>query len=769
MKLSIVLPVYNMESCLQAAIDSIRYQTFSDFQVVCIDDGSTDASPEILHRTAQEDSRFKVYRFDNAGPGESRNRGIDLARGEYVLMLDSDDVFEPTLFERLVERAEMTAADIVVVGSDEFDHETGEHASADYAIKQGQIPDKLIFSSRDMSDYIFMAFVGWPWDKLYRRSFLTDNGLRFPSLPNSEDLYLVFLSLVIAERITVIDDVLIHHRMNRTGSVSNSRLTYPEAFYQSIVMLKDALKTWTDRYGELEWGFLNWALHFTLWNIASLDPGAVRENLLNKLLSGGYGELEVYAHGHDYFAFCRDAADLVSLIRSDDEAARDAVRDGERAPRPSLGIARRGVRKIRRGVDRVVSGTDMASSSLVHVPTRGTLLDPLCPTRGEQAPRLSSDLVAGVEEDPAVSVIMPCYNTERFLAQAMDSVLAQTLTNIEVVAVNDGSTDSTLSMLEDYAAKDPRVKLITGPNGGYGVAMNKGLDAATGRYIAILEPDDWYEPAMLQKLYAVAMIWDADAVKSDFFRFTTDEEGVEHPVVNTTGFKPAQYNRVLCPADDFSLFSMVMMNWTGIYRTDFIREHDIRFHETPGASFQDNSFWFQVFCWAKRLVVVDEPFYHYRVDNSASSINQSNKIYVMLDEYDWIRDFLRKNPELEEHFVGIFNYVRTFNLNFAFSILAPEFRLEFARRYADTYRKARDRGELDPTLFWPDEWARVEAIMASPEDYVEAYGKERKEEEARQEIEAMSPWEKAFFHLGRDGFPAAARWVAGRLVSKIYH
>lgn len=167
--------------------------------------------------------------------------------------------------------------------------------------------------------------------------------------------------------------------------------------------------------------------------------------------------------------------------------------------------------------------------------------------------------------------------------------------------------------------------------------------------------------------------------------------------------------------------------------------------------------------------MVDEPFYHYRVDNSASSINQSNKIYVMLDEYDWIRDFLRKNPELEEHFVGIFNYVRTFNLNFAFSILAPEFRLEFARRYADTYRKARDRGELDPTLFWPDEWARVEAIMASPEDYVEAYGKERKEEEARQEIEAMSPWEKAFFHLGRDGFPATARWVAGRLVSKIYH
>lgn len=608
-----------------------------------------------------------------------------------------------------------------------------------------------------------------PWDKLYRRSFLVENGLRFPPLPNSEDLFLVFLSLVLADRITVVDSVLIHHRMNRSGSVSNSRLTYPEAFYQSIVLLKEALKTRTDRYDELEWGFLNWALHFTLWNIASMDPGAIREILLNKLLAGGYGELEVFAHGHDYFAFCRDAVDLVSLIRSDDGAARDAVRAGEGAPQPSLSIVRRGVRKIRRGVDRVVNGTGMTSASLVHTTARGILLDPLCPARGEQAPRPGAPFEPVVEDGPAVSVIMPCYNTERFLAQAMDSVLAQTLANIEVVAVNDGSTDSTLSMLEDYAAKDPRIKIITGPNGGYGVAMNKGLDAATGRYIAILEPDDWYEPAMLQKLYAVATICDADAVKSDFFRFTTDEEGVEHPVVNTTGFKPEHYNRVLCPADDFSLFSMVMMNWTGIYRTAFIREHDIRFHETPGASFQDNSFWFQVFCWAKRLVVVDEPFYHYRVDNSASSINQSNKVYVMLDEYDWIRDFLRKNPELEEHFIGIFNYVRTFNLNFAFSILAPQYRLEFARRYADTYREARDHGELDPTPFWPDEWARVQAIMASPEDYVEAYAKEREEEEARQEIEAMSPWEKAFFHLGRDGFTGTARWAADRLVSRIYH
>ena len=86
---------------------------------------------------------------------------------------------------------------------------------------------------------------------------------------------------------------------------------------------------------------------------------------------------------------------------------------------------------------------------------------------------------------------MPIYNAEPFLRQALDSVVGQTLKDIEIVCVNDGSKDSSLSILEEYAAKDSRIKIIDGPNGGYGHAMNTGMASATGEYIGILEPDDY--------------------------------------------------------------------------------------------------------------------------------------------------------------------------------------------------------------------------------------------------------------------------------------
>jgi len=120
-------------------------------------------------------------------------------------------------------------------------------------------------------------------------------------------------------------------------------------------------------------------------------------------------------------------------------------------------------------------------------------------------------------DKPRVSIIIPVFNVENYLKECLDSVVNQTLKDIEIICVNDGSTDGSLSILEEYKEKDERIKVISKLNGGYGHTMNVGMDAATGEYIGIVEPDDYIEPDMYEILYIEAVENDVDFIKADFY------------------------------------------------------------------------------------------------------------------------------------------------------------------------------------------------------------------------------------------------------------
>lgn len=326
-----------------------------------------------------------------------------------------------------------------------------------------------------------------------------------------------------------------------------------------------------------------------------------------------------------------------------------------------------------------------------------------------------------MENTPSVSVVMPIFNAEKYLKQALDSVVSQTLQSIEIICVNDGSTDSSLQILHDYANTDKRIVIIDKPNGGYGKAMNIGIDSAIGEYIGILEPDDYIKPTMYEKLYRAATEEDLDFIRSDYYRLTTDETGSEHLDRVRICNKAEYYRSVQNPQINPDTFNIHMENWTGIYKREWVKDNAIRFNESPGASFQDNSFWFETYCLAKRIRVYDEAFYCYRVDNAASSINQPNKVFTMLDEYQWIESWLKSKPELSAKFLGMLHYKKTHNCEFAFSRLAEEFQLPFLIRYADEYQRAFTNGEIDESLFWPDELQRLKEITNDPEGYLKSY------------------------------------------------
>ena len=224
-----------------------------------------------------------------------------------------------------------------------------------------------------------------------------------------------------------------------------------------------------------------------------------------------------------------------------------------------------------------------------------------------------------------VSIVVPTYNVSQYLDQCMTSLVNQTLREMEFICINDGSTDNSLEILKRYAAKDSRIKIIDKENGGYGIGMNIGLDNCTGEYVGIVEPDDYVKTNMYGDLYELAKKYDLDLIKADFCRFVHDENGKEIATYNALTGDPSAYNHVVDPAQEPQVFKYIMNTWSGIYKRSFLEEHHIRHNETPGASFQDNGFWFKTFCYAKRMYFVNKPYYMNRRDNPNSSVhNKAN-------------------------------------------------------------------------------------------------------------------------------------------------
>jgi len=322
-----------------------------------------------------------------------------------------------------------------------------------------------------------------------------------------------------------------------------------------------------------------------------------------------------------------------------------------------------------------------------------------------------------------VSIIVPVYNVESYLRECMDSILGQSLKDIEVICVNDGSTDSSLDILREYAQKDARIRLISKANSGYGNTMNVGIDAALGEYVGIVEPDDYVAGDMYKRLYETAKQYDLDIIKSDFYKFRGTADRREYEYIHLSQ-DLSYYGKILDPKENIEIFMFVMNTWTGIYKREFLERYHIRHNETPGASFQDNGFWFQTFCLAQRVYFLAEPFYMNRRDNPGSSVHSRDKVYSACEEYEFIYHFLEKNPELKERFLNIYALKRFHNYQFTMKRIGKEYHREFLMRYSRDFREAERKGELSKEYFKENDWCILQQIMKSPQKYYKKfYGK----------------------------------------------
>lgn len=248
---------------------------------------------------------------------------------------------------------------------------------------------------------------------------------------------------------------------------------------------------------------------------------------------------------------------------------------------------------------------------------------------------------------PKVSIVVPIYNVERYLRQCVDSILSQTLKDIEVILVNDGSPDNCSAIIEEYARADSRVKVITQLNSGYGKAVNRGLDMARGEYVGIIEPDDWIEPDMYESLYTVAKEHQLQIAKGYFYKYTACRGDFYENLL------PLEYtNKVINPKLNATIaFYPQISIWSAIYKRSFLESYHIRCLESPGASYQDCDFGFKALIMADRMWILPRPLLHYRCDNPTQSTNSSvakSKIFCVIDEWNEVERYLENYPALKK-------------------------------------------------------------------------------------------------------------------------
>ena len=313
---------------------------------------------------------------------------------------------------------------------------------------------------------------------------------------------------------------------------------------------------------------------------------------------------------------------------------------------------------------------------------------------------------------PKVSVIVPVFNVERYLAECLDSILDQTLEDIEIICGDGGSTDRSLEIIKEYAAKDERVKYISKERSGYGQSMNDCVRMAQGEYIGIVESDDKVVKNTYERLYSVAKENDLDWIRGDIFMYYSEKPESEQLMRESIIYGNDFYDQVLDPQTDYRPFKSGLRTWSGIYKREFLVENDIWHNETPGGSYQDVGFYLKTLYYAKRVYFLNEPFYMWRQDNPNSSIHYDERKLADKSFKEW-----ELNQEyLDSHNLGVrayasYNYRKFFSYRWTIEMTSGEIQKETSERARSELSKALEEGKVDRGFFSDDEWEQFTTFV----------------------------------------------------------
>mgnify|MGYP000650744292 FL=1 len=605
-KVSVIIPVYNAEKYLGKCLESLLSQTLQEMEIICVDDGSSDGSPEILKRFQGRDERVRILTQENQYAGVARNNGMREARGEYLLFLDADDFFEETLLEKTYLQGKKEDADIVLFGAKQYNEKTGSVSKAPWYFKRDALPEENPFSGKTQDTDVFALVTPAPWTKLFRREFVEAQGLSFQGLQNSNDVYFVLTALALAEKITYVDEDLVFYRVGMKGSLQGSKSLYPDCFIKAYAGVYHELKK-RGIYEGYEEGFLNILLSGCAHNLRTVENWEIRR-ICGRMEEPEFTEMGLMDHQKEYFRRKEDFVFVKGILNAFEWEIQHQKR--------------------------------------------------LLPTKPVIIRKAEADM--GI---PRVSVIIPVYNVEKYLRECLDSIVNQTLREIEIICVDDGSTDGSPEILREYGERDCRITIISQENRGISSARNHGAEVASGEYFYFMDGDDILERDALSKLYKLSEEKSLDVLYFDGESFFETEELRETKKNYITYYaRKGDYSRVMTGPQ--MLHEMILADeYRSSLCLQFIssvhyRQENLRFEE--GIIGEDNIFTFQCIMPAHRVYHTKDVFFHRRVRGNSvmTSAGKFEQVYGFFAGYLAIEKAFRDNRLEPEDAEGLSMLVR---------------------------------------------------------------------------------------------------------------
>lgn len=518
-KVSVVIPVYNVEDYLVECLDSIVNQTLKDIEIICVNDGSTDNSLNILNEYAAKDNRFTVFSQENGGHAVATNKGMEFAKGKYLYLMDSDDILKvETALEDTYNLAEEKNVDFVLFQAINYYMDKNELIKKEnYSMNKlaDFIGDK-VFNWKDIKDYIFSITVT-PWSKLYNREFIEKSGAKFPEGLVFEDNVFFWEVLFSAERIIFYRE----HLFVRRWHSSSSTVFGGPKFIDSIDVMR------------LVWGvFKKFGVFDEFEDILyhrRIDLGYMRF----KLIRDEFKE--------KYLSALKDSFNEIKEEKNFENAFEN--------------LSKR---------DKAIFNYALSSS------TPGQYISIMDDFESGRLRRMSNKTYDSIK----VSIMMPVYNLENYLERSIGSIITQTLDEIELVCVNDGSTDNSLEILREFEEKFNFIRVFTQENQGAGPALNRCINEAKGEYIAFLDADDIYiDNTALEKMYEFGTENNAEIVAGNLIR--TNLKGDLMGNFNYDAGNYAHFSEmgVISPKE----YGIPWAFYKNIYKKSFLDENNIRF------------------------------------------------------------------------------------------------------------------------------------------------------------------------------------------------
>lgn len=532
-KVSVIIPVYNVEEYLRQCLDSVINQTLKEIEIICVDDGSTDSSLEILKEYAAKDHRITLITQQNLHAGVARNAGLAVAKGEYLSFLDSDDFFELNMLEETYNKAIKDNSDIVIFNFYNYDN-ISKIEKTSYAYDKKFLNT---FSPKKFKDYIYFISTPAPWNKIFKSSLIKNESLKFENLQSCNDITFVNSALSFATNISVVNKYFVHYRNNLTSNISANRVSMP----------------------------INILLAFS-----KLKYNLLKKNVYNLFEQNFKTQLIIRA---------------ISEAKYSDSIVKDKF-------------------------------LEYCKNNFSH-----------------EVYKAIYDKVK-----ISVSIIVPVYNTEKYLKECMDSLVNQSLKNIEIICINDASTDGSLEILKSYAKNDQRIRIINNTKnlGAPGAVKNIGLKVARGEYIGFVDSDDYVDINYFEELYNKAKSNDAEIASCLCLAYIQKNKSNKKQINCSEGV-------LITPEDKEKLISLQGANWNKIYSKKLIEKYNISCFEQRSIA-EDNFFSVITMCLANKISTTSHCCYYYRKhDASITSHQRTKDDFSIFEVYKQIDIWLDKN------------------------------------------------------------------------------------------------------------------------------